>query len=185
MASPAPELEQTPAAAGTGTGPGTTPTHTDANHTITPVVRSQRILACVLCQQRKVKCDRKFPCVHCVRAGVDCVPAALLPRQRRRRFPERELLERLRHYETLLRQNNINFRPLHPDFPVSLHVAAAEHASSSNANRRDSDGRDVDSFDDAHSEVSSKDKTIVKSEAKPVYALDQLSTSAFSEYTNC
>lgn len=35
------------------------------------------------------------------------------PRQRRRRFPERELLERLRHYEDLLRQHKIDFEPLH------------------------------------------------------------------------
>lgn len=73
-----------------------------------------RVLACILCQQRKVKCDRNFPCAHCTKAGVQCISAALAPRQRRRRFPERELLDRLRHYETLLRQNNIPFEPLHP-----------------------------------------------------------------------
>ncbi|KAF7593759.1 hypothetical protein BBP40_010935 [Aspergillus hancockii] len=77
-----------------------------------PTAEPQRTLACVLCQQRKVKCDRKFPCANCVKAGTHCVPA-LVPRQRRRRFPERELLERLRHYEGLLRENNIKFEPLH------------------------------------------------------------------------
>jgi len=42
------------------------------------------------------------------------VPATLAPRgRRRRRFPERELLDRLRKYEDLLRQNNIKFEPLH------------------------------------------------------------------------
>jgi len=42
------------------------------------------------------------------------VPATLTLRgRRRRRFPERELLERLRKYEDLLRQNNIKFEPLH------------------------------------------------------------------------
>ncbi|GLA97875.1 hypothetical protein AtubIFM57143_005808 [Aspergillus tubingensis] len=74
--------------------------------------RSPRVLACVLCQQRKVKCDRKFPCANCVRAGAQCVPT-LGPRPRRRRFPERELLDRVRRYEDLLRQNNIPFEPLH------------------------------------------------------------------------
>lgn len=44
------------------------------------------------------------------------MPATLTPRgRRRRRFPERELLERLRKYEDLLRQNNIKFEPLHKD----------------------------------------------------------------------
>ncbi|KAE8420745.1 hypothetical protein BDV36DRAFT_249068 [Aspergillus pseudocaelatus] len=74
--------------------------------------RPPRVLSCVLCQQRKVRCDREFPCANCIRAGVQCIPATGA-RQRRRRFPERELLERLRRYEALLRQNNIPFDPLH------------------------------------------------------------------------
>ncbi|KAJ8115454.1 hypothetical protein OPT61_g2904 [Boeremia exigua] len=68
--------------------------------------KPQRILACVLCQQRKVKCDRKFPCNHCLKAKVQCVPAQQMPR-RRRRPTEQELMERLRQYESLLRKNNI------------------------------------------------------------------------------
>jgi len=73
----------------------------------------------VLCQQRKVKCDRNSPCNNCNKAGLQCVPAALAPRQRRRRFAERELLDRLRHYEDLLRQHSISsFEPLHPSANV-------------------------------------------------------------------
>ena len=79
--------------------------------------KSQRVLACVLCQRRKLRCDRQFPCANCTRSHAQCVPAATLPpRQRRRRFPERELLERLRRYESLLRDNSINFEPLHRDY---------------------------------------------------------------------
>jgi len=81
-------------------------------------LNSQRILSCVMCQQRKVKCDRDFPCANCAKAGVQCVPAGSIPRQRRRRFPERELLDRLRHYEDLLSRNNVSFEPMHP--PSSL-----------------------------------------------------------------
>lgn len=51
---------------------------------------------------------------------MQCVPAALTPRQRRRRFAEKELLERLRHYEGLLRQNNVPFEPLHPETPSEI-----------------------------------------------------------------
>lgn len=40
--------------------------------------KPQRVLACVLCQQRKIKCDRKFPCVSCRKAGVQCVPVNTL-----------------------------------------------------------------------------------------------------------
>jgi hypothetical protein len=73
--------------------------------------RPTRVLACVLCQQRKVRCDREFPCANCVRAQVQCVPATQV--RRRRRYPEKDLLERVRRYEDLLRQNNIQFQPLH------------------------------------------------------------------------
>jgi hypothetical protein len=43
------------------------------------------------------------------------MPSTLAPRRRRRRFPERELLERLHKYEDLLRRNNIKFDPLHKE----------------------------------------------------------------------
>jgi hypothetical protein len=54
------------------------------------------------------------------------VPATLAPRRRRRRFPERELLERLRKYEDLLRQNNIKFEPLHKDLAAEKESPNAE-----------------------------------------------------------
>ncbi|KAJ4022987.1 hypothetical protein NW752_003443 [Fusarium irregulare] len=80
----------------------------------TPKAKPHRVLACVLCQQRKVKCDRTFPCSSCTKQGAQCVPATQ-PRPRRRRFPERELLDRLRRYEALMKQNGVNFDPLHDD----------------------------------------------------------------------
>ncbi|KAK0648243.1 putative C6 transcription factor [Cercophora newfieldiana] len=74
-----------------------------------------RVLACVLCQQRKIKCDRVFPCTGCIRADVQCVPGSMIARPRKRRFPEKELLSRIRNYEALLRENNVKFEPLHGD----------------------------------------------------------------------
>jgi hypothetical protein len=109
--------------------------------------KPQRVLACVLCQHRKVRCNRKFPCSNCEKAGAQCIPATLAQRQRRRRFPERELLERLRDYECLLRQNNIPFEPLHPP--------AAEKPSSTEV-------RDYDSIDDTRPQGS--EATTIKSE---------------------
>lgn len=43
------------------------------------------------------------------------MPATLARRRKRRRFPERELLDRLHNYEELLRQNKISFDPIHSD----------------------------------------------------------------------
>lgn len=55
---------------------------------------------CVLCAQRKVKCDRNEPCKNCTKMGVECVSATTLPpRKVKRRFPEAELLARIRRYE--------------------------------------------------------------------------------------
>ncbi|KXL44297.1 hypothetical protein M433DRAFT_109311 [Acidomyces richmondensis BFW] len=78
-------------------------------------MQPHRILSCVACQKRKVKCDRKFPCANCVKAGIHCVQVEA-PRQRRRRFPERDLLERVRYYESLLQQHHIKFEPLHKNY---------------------------------------------------------------------
>lgn len=59
--------------------------------------------ACVLCQQRKVRCDRQSPCSGCRKYEVNCIyrpPPA--PKRRKRRSPEETLLARLRKYEELL-----------------------------------------------------------------------------------
>lgn len=73
------------------------------------LVKSQRILACVLCHQRKIKCNRKFPCNNCIKNQAHCERAMLAPRRRRRKIPPPELVHQLRVYESLLRANNIKF----------------------------------------------------------------------------
>lgn len=83
-----------------------------------------RALACVLCQQRKVRCDRGSPCTNCIKHRAQCVPAPQV--RRRRRFPERALLDRIRKYESLLRQNNVGFDPLHKE-PVAGDRKYFEH----------------------------------------------------------
>ncbi|RMZ84094.1 hypothetical protein DV737_g1359, partial [Chaetothyriales sp. CBS 132003] len=67
-----------------------------------------------------------------------CVQATLQPRQRRRKFTERALLDRIRHYEDLLRKHNIDFKPLGP--------VTMEKPSPSEDNRA------PDTPDDDHSE---------------------------------
>ena len=90
--------------------------------------KHQRLLACTSCQQRKTKCDRQFPCGNCVKARVHCVQATLA--RRRPRFNEKALLDRIREYEDLLRENEIPFAP--------LHAARGEDSSTAGA-RNDSD----------------------------------------------
>ncbi|KAI1487406.1 hypothetical protein F5X96DRAFT_150373 [Biscogniauxia mediterranea] len=83
-------------------------------------VKVTRGHSCVLCQQRKVRCDKKKPCSNCVKAGVECrVVPPQPPRRRKKRIPERDLVDRLRKYETLLSQNGIEFESLGPDIKIT------------------------------------------------------------------
>ncbi|KAJ8068649.1 hypothetical protein OCU04_002351 [Sclerotinia nivalis] len=65
--------------------------------------------SCILCQQRKVRCDRQKPkCSNCVKAHAECIPSApAAPRRRRRKLSELDVAARLRKYEHLLRVNGI------------------------------------------------------------------------------
>ncbi|KAI1420697.1 fungal-specific transcription factor domain-containing protein [Xylaria sp. FL1777] len=84
------------------------------------IIKVTRGHSCVLCQQRKVRCDKKKPCSNCVKAGVDCrVVPPQPPRRRKKRIPERDLVDRLRKYEALLSQNGIEFESLGPDIKIT------------------------------------------------------------------
>lgn len=90
--------------------------------------------SCVLCQQRKVRCDKNKPCANCVKAGVECKIVPPQPPRRRKKKPhERELIERLRKYETLLSQNGVDFEPIGQAFkasdPALDEVDEIEHGS--------------------------------------------------------
>ncbi|KAL7629529.1 hypothetical protein AAE478_001050 [Parahypoxylon ruwenzoriense] len=89
--------------------------------------KQQRVLACTLCRQRKVKCDHKFPCSNCIKSRVKCVPTTVLPRRRpRRRFPGKDVLEHLHKYEELLRQNNVGFEPLYTESATGKKMTNAD-----------------------------------------------------------
>lgn len=47
--------------------------------------QQQQDYSCVLCKQRKVRCDKQNPCSSCVRNGVACVPGSRRPYKRRKR----------------------------------------------------------------------------------------------------
>ncbi|KAK0727861.1 fungal-specific transcription factor domain-containing protein [Lasiosphaeria miniovina] len=82
--------------------PPTTSTNTNTSHSNTSH-KPIRILACVLCQHRKIKCDRTFPCSNCTKAGVKCTPSTPAPARKRRR-PNQDLQERLARCEELLKE---------------------------------------------------------------------------------
>lgn len=95
------------------------------------VVKLTRGHSCVLCQQRKVRCDKQKPCANCVKAQVECRVVPPLPPRRRKKKPhERDLIDRLRKYESLLSQHGVSFEPIaHELKPLDgeLDVADLEH----------------------------------------------------------
>ena len=61
-------------------------------------------LACIFCQQRKVKCDRKNPCNTCTKARVQCqYRSRKAPRRKEARATEVSLRARLGRLEDLLK----------------------------------------------------------------------------------
>ena len=103
--------------------------------------KSQRVLSCVHCQHRKIKCDKTFPCANCIKYQAKCVPPTLAPRRRKRRFPEKALLERLSKYEELLRQNNIDFESVESE---SIRESGPANAGSdSDGDQHETEGRSV------------------------------------------
>ncbi|KAF3061635.1 hypothetical protein GL218_03348 [Daldinia childiae] len=103
--------EPTPPA---GSSVNYTPPNPDAS-----MIKVTRGHSCVLCQQRKVRCDKNKPCSNCLKANVECrVVPPQPPRRRKKRVPERDLVERLRKYEALLAQNGIEFDSLGPDVKI-------------------------------------------------------------------
>ncbi|KAH8647070.1 fungal-specific transcription factor domain-containing protein [Tricladium varicosporioides] len=90
---------------------------------------------CVLCQQRKVKCDRNDPCANCTKARVQCISTSTMPpKRRKKRFPEAELLARLRRYEYHLKNYGADIEAINQETsplpkdnsPKVLHVDNGE-----------------------------------------------------------
>lgn len=87
-----------------------------------PILTPENLLrahACVLCQRRKVKCDRRDPCAACTKTRADCeFRAPAPPRRRPRKSPEAMLLTRLRRYEDLLRGFGVKIESMSSDADV-------------------------------------------------------------------
>lgn len=60
--------------------------------------------SCVTCRKRKVRCDKRHPCVNCTKAGTECVfPGPGRAPRRSRKPPDTELLARLRRLEGVVK----------------------------------------------------------------------------------
>jgi hypothetical protein len=72
----------------------------------------QNPFSCLVCQQRKVKCNRHNPCATCKRTGASCVYTTFeRPKRRIRAVVESNLIARLQRCEELLASNGIQLDP--------------------------------------------------------------------------
>lgn len=63
--------------------------------------------SCVTCRRRKVKCDKKVPCSHCIRGNIECIfPGPGRAPRKSRKPADAELLERLRRLEGVVSSLN-------------------------------------------------------------------------------
>jgi hypothetical protein len=91
--------------------------------------------SCILCQQRKVRCDKQKPCSNCIKARAECVPSAPIgPRRRRRKLTETDLVGRLRRYEHLLKKHGIK---LDDDEDLTSERESADNHERKEYNRAD------------------------------------------------
>lgn len=63
--------------------------------------RNRPTLSCTNCRHSKLKCDRKQPCLQCIKRGKTSQCA--LPQQSARRKPAVSMQNRLKHLETLVK----------------------------------------------------------------------------------
>jgi hypothetical protein len=87
---------------------------------------TQKSFSCVLCAQRKVKCDRRpAGCANCTKARVPCIyKAPPPPRRRKKGDQDVDASTRLRLYEAALRQ--LGEDPEH----IVKHALASSHGHS-------------------------------------------------------
>ncbi|KAI4237739.1 MAG: hypothetical protein LQ352_007920 [Teloschistes flavicans] len=95
--------------------------------------RPSKAHSCVICQRRKVKCDRIDPCSNCIKHRVQCEFRSPNPPKRRRRLsPDPDVYAKLKRYEHILQRHGVkpeelNDRSDRPDYPLAL--ARAKEAS--------------------------------------------------------
>ena len=76
--------------------------NTSPSTTSNPGVQTSHLnpRSCTTCRRRKVRCDKRHPCSHCHKAGIECIfPGPGRAPRRTKKPPDTELLARLRRLE--------------------------------------------------------------------------------------
>ncbi|KAL8765009.1 MAG: hypothetical protein Q9203_006766 [Teloschistes exilis] len=88
--------------------------------------RPLQLHSCVICQRRKVKCDRTDPCSNCAKHRVQCEYRSPAPPKRRKRAsPDPDVHAKLKRYEYILQRHGVspeelNDKPARSDYPFAF-----------------------------------------------------------------
>ncbi|KAL8831750.1 MAG: hypothetical protein Q9191_000678 [Dirinaria sp. TL-2023a] len=139
--------------------------------------------ACVLCQRRKVKCDRRDPCAGCTKARTKCEfrpPGP--PRRRPRKSGEAGLLAKVRRYEELLRGYGVQIESLSSKVEVAREADDMEIVSDDNTcEQRKISGQDPIASKPSRSQVVDNGRMIMKN-GKARYLENRLWTHLSDEF---
>ncbi|KAI3328966.1 hypothetical protein HD806DRAFT_519308 [Xylariaceae sp. AK1471] len=117
-------------------------TSADKTNSNSKSAQPTHLRSCVLCRQRKVKCDRRQPCSNCIRAEATCVhpPGAGRAAKRPRQVVDTKVLHRLSQLETTIRrlQQQTKGREADSDSHVASEASASpQHALSTRSEAQD------------------------------------------------
>ncbi|KAJ4419179.1 hypothetical protein N0V82_005086 [Gnomoniopsis sp. IMI 355080] len=152
--------------------------------------------SCVVCRQRKVKCDRQQPCANCTRSRCQCVYPAGRGRapKRARRAADAQLADKLARLETIIQRmaaengpglvQESQSRSLEDDGSNQMSLPAPEHGLIA-ARQNETGGGVATSTSDhsspAHSSVEASMSRLVIDDTKSYYVSNPLWASMAQE----
>ena len=117
-----------------------------------------RAFSCLICRQRKVKCDRRTPCSNCVRAEKQCsFIAPVRGKRKRSRAPKEGLHAKLKRYEDLLKAYGARLEP-----------AEAEDGEDADADSETASPPEVEMAEVAQSRIEDRNDPYGLKENKPM-----------------
>ncbi|SZF05690.1 unnamed protein product [Blumeria hordei] len=114
----------------------TSNTTQSSNISTSPPKRRRISRACDVCRRRKVKCDGKHPCTHCISNNLVCTYNRPSNRQKRLSIKEFEVMKRrLREVETLI--DSYTSRRDGDDIPPRYTLQSSDHQVDNNTDDRE------------------------------------------------
>ncbi|MCJ1314278.1 hypothetical protein MMC25_007958 [Agyrium rufum] len=149
--------------------------------------RSLEPFSCLVCKHRKVKCDRKYPCKNCSKAGADCVfRAPAPPRRGQRKSKEPDLLAKVRRYERQLRELGVDPDEGNSDLRIGVVSACPRMPLGMEISSVEASLRSVKTSCNAEDDESSPTErgTLISRNGGPIYLENHLWATLSTEFNH-